>query len=122
MKFLGLQLFLTTTTVFTIATFANEMGVNTQRRVKADKAAKASKGSKAPKGRDTECDFISTIVSEPSQTDTYITPKEGEADDDSESQTGGMWMWQNDFICPSALADCTDSTKIGTTSGTCLTF
>ena len=31
-------------------------------------------------------------------------------------------MWQNDFICPSALADCTDSTKIGTTSGTCLTF
>ena len=122
MKFLGLQLFLTTTTVFTIATFANEMGVNTQRRVKADKAAKASKGNKAPKGRDTECDFILMIVSEPSQSDMYITPNGGELDDDSASQTGGMWMWQNNFICPGALGDCTDSTKIGKASGTCLTF
>ena len=116
MKFLGLQLFLTTTTVFTIATFALP-NPNT----KADKAAKASKGSKtpkggkSPKGRDTECDFIPMIVSEPTQSDRYI-------DGDSESGMGGMWMWQNNFICPSALGDCTDSTKIGTASGTCLTF
>lgn len=98
------------------------MGVNTPRRAKADKAAKASKGSKIPKGRDTECDFIPMIVSEPSQTDMYINPNGGEVDGDSESETGGMWMWQNNFICPDALGDFTDSTKIGTASGTCLIF
>jgi len=113
MKFLGLQLFLTTTAVFTIATFAN---------AEAAKAAKASKGNKSTKGRDTECDFIPMIVSEPSQTDMYITPIGGTVDDDSESVRGGLWMWQDNFICPGDLADCTGSTKIGKASGTCLTF
>merc|ERR1712238_566581 len=90
-------------------------------------AAKASKGSKTPKGnksttgRDTECDFP-MIVSEPSQTDMYITPIGGTVDDDSESRRGGLWMWQDNFICPGDLADCTGSSKVGTASGTCLTF
>merc|ERR1712161_42049 len=115
-------------TVFTIATFANEMGVNTPRRAeagkgaKADKGAKASKDSKTPKGRDTECDFMPMIVSEPSLTDKYITPKGNEEDDDSDVETGGMWMWRDNPICLGDKADCNDSTKIGMASGTCLTF
>ena len=113
MKFLGLQLFLTTTAVFTIATFANAV---------ATKDAKASKGSKSTKGRDTECDLIPMIVSEPSQTDMYITPIGGTVDDDSESVRGGLWMWQDNFICPGDLGYCSGSTKVGLASGTCLTF
>ena len=119
MKFLGLQLFLTTTAVFTIATFAN---AEATKDAKASKGSKTPKGNKSTKGRDTECDFIPMIISEPSQTDMYITPIGGTVDDDSESVRGGLWMWQDNFICPGDLADCTGSTNIGKASGTCLTF
>jgi len=119
MKFLGLQLFLTTTAVFTIATFAN--AASNTKDAKASKGSKTPKGNKSTTGRDTECDFP-MIVSEPSQTDMYITPIGGTVDDDSESRRGGLWMWQDNFICPGDLADCTGSTKVGKASGTCLTF